>query len=234
MKEVQITFKGDISRREKIRWSRAIDTAMNSLTDYEKRVVPEFKVYPTVVMSIADNFRTEDLATDSVISMIFFYGKWAYSKILSDSGIFDKNELFISLSTKLFGNFMNETPPEFIILHEVGHFQVQHRKQISRYLENRGEVEFLADKYALYALARMLYRNPGYKSISRYKKHIEFIDNMRDLLKEELGDRKPAPAELRGKLKRVANRMLTLLEWGVPLKAEYSISERDNRSKYSC
>ena len=216
MKEPQISFFGDLKKREKRIWTGAINSAMNSLSDYERRVVPEFKLYPNLVMSIVDNYDIETLKTDDVAAFLFDMGAWAYARILppnSVPGKFDRNGLFISFSIKRAFAFLDLTPPEFSIFHEIGHFQIQYHKKISIFRRNINKVELMADKYALYALIRMLYHNPEYKTISKLDIHIKFIASTRKLIRKEIGDDKLSPAALRGKFTRIRNRIMTMLKW---------------------
>ena len=244
MKEVQISFKGNIKKRERRRWSRAIETAFASLPDYEKRLVPKFKIYPNLFLSVADNYNMEEFKTDNTAVYLYSNEAWAYAKILSDHtiscdriGKFVRDELFISLSiekfrelTKIYGTSMDDRPPEFVIFHEIGHFHIQYRKRISTYSKNRDKVEFMADKYAMYALARMLYRNPEYKTISRFRDHIAFMERMKTMIQEETAGKNLSPAELRGKLMRVVNRVTP----EPPVELEWRVVEKKKGTKYVC
>lgn len=209
MNDIDITFKGKIKLKDKLLWNKAITTAVNSLPSYEKRLVPKFKIYPTLIMSIADNYDLEDLSTDDTATYLFDAGAWAYCRMLNSQN----NHLFISLSIERCYDINEVVPPEFSIFHEIGHFQIQYGKKIDTYSTNKNEVEFMADKYGLYALIRMLYKNPEYKTLSKNEIHISFIKNVRKMIEVYIGDQTLTSTALRGSLTKIRNCIMRLMRW---------------------
>lgn len=219
MNNKAITFKGKISLKDKVLWSTAINTAVNSLPLYEREVVPEFKVYPTLIMSLKDNYDLNNLETDDIAEFLFDVNSWAYSKIISA-----EDDLFISLSIKRWSTLNEKISPEFSIFHEIGHFQIQYIKKLSTYTSNLNKIEFMADKYGIFALLRMLYHNPEYRTISSNETHIKFIQSVRKLIDLYIGQQEFPQRVLEDILKDIADKIMELMKWE-GLYAEGSCNE---------
>ena len=68
------------------------------------------------------------------------------------------------------------------------------------------DVEMMCDRYGLYALVRMLYHNPEYRTISTIDEQVSFEENIRKLISIEIGKTKRLSHQaLRGKFTKIVN-----------------------------
>ena len=196
-----------ITEEEKCLWSKAIRSTVNSLKEEEREVVPEFRLYPSLTMSLFENFNHQDNHVDDVAKRFFAGNAWGYSSL-------EEGKYFISLSIRRFQNLREFVSPEFTIFHEIGHFQMKIRKNIVIFCHNMNEVEMMCDRYGLYALVRMLYHNPEYRTISTIDEQVSFEENIRKLISIEIGKTKSLSHQaLRGKFTKIVNTIIKLMSW---------------------
>ena len=99
------------------------------------------------------------------------------------------------------------------IFHEIGHFQVCDRMKKDMTKKNMGQIELQCDRYGLFALVRMLYYQPHYRTISILKRQIDFENNLRKLMGQTIQHKGLKVTELRHKFAGISDRVMELMDW---------------------
>jgi hypothetical protein len=204
-RKLSITFRNINKANVRRKWKHAIEMAINSMPEEERIIIPDITVYPSLISSIVDNFDVNSSETDRIASFMYKNGAWAYSRLQND-------DMFISLSIKRFRKLNEFVPPEFTIFHEFGHYQIA--KRFNEHICDVGfaNVELKADRYGIFALARMLHYHPNYETISENTNQKVFMDIIKGILKSNVRE-SMSTKEKNKQLSIIVSEIFKLFEW---------------------
>ena len=156
-----------------------------SLPKCERNILPDIKIYPTLIASIADNFDIYSEETDCLVEEFVEGATWGYSRIAPK---YNNRKRFISISTGKPRMCFENVPPEVTLFHEIGHFQVNDILNETYTDSSMVSIEKKCDRYALCALVRMLYRLSAYATPYNAKKYKALESNIRKRLVDLIPD----------------------------------------------
>ena len=197
---------GPIKQRE---WSKVLKATLSSLTSEELAVVPDIYVYQTMISSLVNNFSENSFLVDDIAAKFYKGSSWAYAYLGGDI----MKEQYISFSIERYYQLNEFVTPEFTIFHEVGHFQLHEREKKEVTFGNLDEIEMMCDRFGLYALVRMLYHNPNYKTIAESEVQQTFEDSIKNLINQNITAGKRSKAYLNRKFKEIVETVIDLMNW---------------------
>ena len=181
------------------RWRAWVVFLASECPDEDIKYIPEVSVYPTLLHSFADNFKTELVYNDKVQEDWYQSNVWAYAVIMEGNKM--KSGRKIALCVGRLDEDVRSMPIEFNFLHEIGHFNIMRNRLPRKFYHKDDEME--ANRYALIRLMKILKKYPHFKTYSLTDRSVE----MESVFRKYIAKYKSKSAE------EVADIIMEALKW---------------------
>ena len=183
MKFPEIKFDG-LPAGERIKWRTRLSRLIGSLSPRERGIVPPIFVYTTLSKALYQTFNPDSPYIDELAADFFSPKKviWGFSYLNDDKvrnqKISKDDFQRIVLAIQKREDKPEMLTPEFIILHEIGHFYIEKVEKIKTCNHNAKAVEYMADQFAVRSYLRLHHKHPDYVTFSNKQKQIKWEQGM--------------------------------------------------------
>jgi len=181
----EVNFDSSINQRTKMMWRNIIMSGFRCLIEDEKRAMPPFYIYNTMIQCLNETFNPSHPMVDKLADRFSEEKVWAFA-FLQDPIVRNSKIPEARFQRIVVASSRNElTPdlsPEMVIFHEMGHFVLFNMMNVPLTTRNLEDVESECNTFALKLYMRLMILFPNYRTNSIDRSVIEFENELRNMV----------------------------------------------------